>query len=70
MQIQYRGMNLIIPENDTEWKGYFEAARDHRLVMKQCRDCGRLRYPPGRSLPVVYVPAMDLAGRQREGYNL
>ena len=51
MQVQYRGMNLIIPDNDTEWKGYFEAARAHRLVMKQCRDCGRLSYPPGAACP-------------------
>jgi hypothetical protein len=21
MQAQYRGMNLIVPDNDTEWKG-------------------------------------------------
>ena len=51
MQAQYRGMNLIVPDNDTEWKGYFEAAREHRLVMKQCRHCGRLRYPPGAACP-------------------
>jgi len=47
MQAQYRGMNLIIPDNDTEWKGYFDAAREHRLVMKACRNCGLLRYPRG-----------------------
>jgi uncharacterized OB-fold protein len=51
MQAQYRGMNLIVPDNDTEWKGYFEAAREHRLVMKQCRHCGMLRYPPGAACP-------------------
>ena len=51
MQAQYRGMNLIIPDNDTEWKGYFEAAREHRLVMKQCRNCGLLRYPHGAACP-------------------
>jgi uncharacterized OB-fold protein len=51
MQAQYRGMNLIIPDNDTEWKGYFEAAREHRLVMKKCRSCGMLRYPPGAACP-------------------
>jgi len=44
-------MNLIVPENDTEWKGYFEAAREHRLVMKRCNDCGLLRYPPGAACP-------------------
>ncbi len=51
MQVQYRGMNLIIPDNDTEWKGYFEAAREHRLVMKTCRNCRLLRYPPGAACP-------------------
>ena len=51
MQAEYRGMNLIVPENDTEWKGYFEAARQHQLVMKQCRDCRLLRYPPGAACP-------------------
>lgn len=51
MQVQYRGMNLIIPDNDTEWKGYFEAAREHRLVMKACGSCRLLRYPPGAACP-------------------
>lgn len=51
MQVEYRGMNLIVPDNDTEWKGYFEAARQHRLVMKKCGDCGFLRYPPGAACP-------------------
>jgi uncharacterized OB-fold protein len=51
MQVQYRGMNLIIPDNDTEWKGYFDAAREHRLVMKRCGHCRLLRYPPGAACP-------------------
>jgi uncharacterized protein len=51
MQAQYPGMNLIIPDNDTEWKGYFEAAREHRLVVKRCSNCGLLRYPPGAACP-------------------
>jgi hypothetical protein len=51
MQAQYRGMNLIIPDNDTEWKGYFAAAHEHRLVMKACGNCHRLRYPPGAACP-------------------
>jgi uncharacterized protein len=51
MQAQYRGMNLIIPDNDTEWKGYFAAAREHRLVMKRCGNCHLLRYPPGAACP-------------------
>lgn len=51
MQVEYRGMNLIVPDNDTEWLGYFEAARQHRLVVKKCRECERLRYPPGAACP-------------------
>jgi uncharacterized OB-fold protein len=51
MQAEYRGMNLIVPDNDTEWKGYFEAARQHRLALKKCGDCGLLRYPPGAACP-------------------
>lgn len=51
MQAEYRGMNLIVPDNDTEWKGYFEAAREHRLVVKACSNCRLLRYPPGAACP-------------------
>jgi len=51
MQAQYRGMNLIIPDNDTEWRGYFEAAREHRLALKMCGNCHLLRYPPGAACP-------------------
>ena len=51
MQAQYRGMNLIIPDNDTEWNGYFEAAREHRLALKMCGHCHLLRYPPGAACP-------------------
>src|ERR671919_1008823 len=51
MQVQYRDMNLIIPDNDTEWKGYFEAAREHRLALKRCGSCRLLRYPPGAACP-------------------
>jgi len=51
MQAQYRGMNLIIPDNDTEWKGYFEAAHEHHLALKRCANCHLLRYPPGAACP-------------------
>ena len=49
--VEYRGMNLIVPENDSEWKEYFEAARAHRLVMRACAPCGLMRYPPTRACP-------------------
>lgn len=47
----YRGIMLSIPENDSEYKGYFEAAGEGRLVVKKCSDCGLLRGEPGPGCP-------------------
>ena len=44
-------MALIVPETDSEWHGYFAAARDGRLVVRRCEGCGLLRYPPGAACP-------------------
>ena len=49
--IVYRGMALHVPETDSEWHGHFQAAREGRLVIRQCADCRRLRYPPGAGCP-------------------
>jgi uncharacterized OB-fold protein len=49
--VEYRGMQLIVPENDSEFLGYFEAARQHKLVMKKCAACNLMRYPPGSGCP-------------------
>ena len=49
--VEYRGMQLIVPENDSEFLGYFEAARQHRLVLKKCSACQLMRYPPGSGCP-------------------
>ncbi|HEV8311034.1 MAG TPA: OB-fold domain-containing protein [Methylomirabilota bacterium] len=51
LRVEYRGMMLIVPESDSEWHGYFEAARAGRLVVRRCDDCGLLRYPPGAGCP-------------------
>ena len=50
-RVEYRGMALIVPETDSEWHGYFTAARDGRLVVRRCEGCGLLRYPPGAACP-------------------
>ena len=50
-QVEYRGMLLMVPDNDSEFGGYFEAAREHRLVVKKCAACGLLRFPPGSGCP-------------------
>ena len=38
--VEYRGMNLVIPENDSEWREHFKLARTtHRLMLRACRGC-------------------------------
>jgi len=48
---EYRGQQINISDADTEYKGYFEAAAEHRLVGKKCLDCGLLRGGPGPGCP-------------------
>ena len=49
--VQYRGMALIVPDNDSEWKEFYEHARAHRLVVRKCTACGLMRYPPTHACP-------------------
>jgi len=49
--VQYRGMALLIPDNDSEFKEYFQHARQHRLMMRACTACGLMRYPPTQACP-------------------
>ena len=60
--VQYRGMALIVPDNDSEWKEFYEHARAHRLVVRKCKACGLMRYPPDARLPVVHGAGVDVAG--------
>jgi hypothetical protein len=60
--VQYRGMSLLVPDNDSEWQEYFAHARQHRLVMRKCSACGRMRYPPTHACPWC----MDLGWTWRE----
>lgn len=48
---EYRGLTAAIPDNDSEYKGYFEAASGHKLVVKRCTDCGLSRGDPGPACP-------------------
>ncbi len=54
---EYRDQRLDIPDNDSEYRGYFEAAGEHRLVVKKCRACNRLRGEPGPGCP--WCPSLD-----------
>jgi uncharacterized OB-fold protein len=44
-------MPLLVPDNDSEWKEFYAAAREHRLAMRSCRACGLMRYPPSHACP-------------------
>jgi uncharacterized OB-fold protein len=64
--IEYRGMNLVVPENDSEWNEYFALARSHRLMLRACGACGLMRYPPSHGCPFCGAPAWswrEVSGR-------
>jgi uncharacterized OB-fold protein len=44
-------MALIVPDNDSEWKEFYEHARAHRLVVRKCKGCGLMRYPALHACP-------------------
>ncbi len=47
----YRGLQLIVQPTDSEHRGYFEQARQHRLVVQHCDSCGMLRGSIGAACP-------------------
>ena len=47
----YRELPINIPDQDSEYAGYFQAAQEHKLVVKKCLDCGLLRGEPGAACP-------------------
>ncbi len=47
----YKQLPLNIPEQDSEYFGYFAAAKEGRLALKKCLDCDLLRGEPGASCP-------------------
>ena len=49
--VTYRGMQLLVPDNDTEWMAFYAEARRHRLVVRKCQACGLMRYPPTHACP-------------------
>ena len=60
--VTYRGMPLVVPDNDSEWNEYFGLARQHKLMLRACRACGLMRYPPMHACPWC----MDLGWRWQE----
>lgn len=48
---EYKGMNLIMPPGEREIRPYFEAAAQGKMIVRQCGECGMLRYPTGTACP-------------------
>ncbi|MGH7356199.1 MAG: Zn-ribbon domain-containing OB-fold protein [Candidatus Rokuibacteriota bacterium] len=49
--VTYRGMSLVVPDNDSEWKEFYAHCRAHRLMLRACGQCGLMRYPPTHACP-------------------
>jgi hypothetical protein len=49
--LTYRGMTLLVPDNDSEWKDFYAHCRAHRLMLRACGACGLMRYPPTHACP-------------------
>ena len=63
--VEYRGMNLVVPDNDSEWREYFALARGHRLMLRACSRCQRMRYPPSHGCP--WCGALQWSWREVSG---
>ena len=57
-----------LPLVDNWNRPYWEAARQHRLILQQCGACGILRHPPGPVCPECQSPEItwiEASGRGR-----
>jgi len=63
--VEYRGMALVIPENDSEWREHFKLAREHRLMLRSCATCNLMRYPPSHGCP--YCGGLEWSWREVSG---
>lgn len=48
---EYKSLQLVVLPTDSEHRGYFEEARQHRLVVQRCAACGMLRGAIGAACP-------------------
>jgi uncharacterized OB-fold protein len=48
---EYKGLSLVVSPSDSEHRGYFEAAKQRRLVVQQCDACRMLRTTFGAACP-------------------
>jgi len=48
-----------LPVIDAESRPYWDALREHRLILKQCRDCRRHHFYPRELCPHCHSNALD-----------
>ena len=61
--VTYRGMSLIVPDNDSEWNEYFALARQHTLMVRACSAMTVLLVLAAGAViasPVHYSPMRDV----------
>ena len=63
--VTYRGMSLVVPDNDSEWKEFYAHCRTHRLMLRACGECGLMRYPPTHACP--WCTSLEWAWREVSG---
>ena len=64
--VEYKGMNLQVPEIDSEWREHFKLARQHhKLFLRACGSCGLMRYPPSHACP--WCQALEWSWKEVSG---
>lgn len=56
-----------VPTPDPDSAPYWEALREHRLVVQACTACGARRFPPGPSCPWCGELGADLVASEGTG---
>ena len=55
----YMNLELVVQPTDSEHRGYFEAARQGRLVVQRCTSCGLLRGEIASACPFCTAPGWE-----------
>ena len=56
---EYTRLRLAVTPTDSEHRGYYEQAKQGRLVVQRCTECGMLRGNVGASCPFCTAPGWE-----------
>lgn len=68
LQAEYKGMRLIVTDNDSEYLEFFQRLKQHKLSLRKCKQCGLMRYPPGGGCPWCSSLEWEWADVSGKGY--